>query len=86
MNFAKMLKDEMIQNPTVEVAPMVAILLSSNVEFNSAHVEGYTYETIGGNHSRIALQQIIQEGTAPSLEMYIQCTGLSVCTEGLQMS
>ena len=46
--FIECLKREMLLNPTLDVAPIVAlVILSDGEEFNSAHAEGYQYETIG---------------------------------------
>ena len=58
-HFVKCLKEEML---TTDVAPIVALVnLTEGEEFNPAHAEAYQYETIGGNHSRIALQEIATE-------------------------
>ena len=52
----------MVQNRTCDVAPIVVtVLLSDDEQFDIKHPEAYTYDTIGGNHSRIALQQLITE-------------------------
>ena len=52
----------MVQNRTCDVAPIVVTArLSDDEQFDFKHPEAYTYNTIGGNHSRIALQQLITE-------------------------
>lgn len=58
--FIERLKDEMKANPTSLVSPIVG-LLQSGQEFDKKHPQAYTYETIGGNNSRIALQELSQE-------------------------
>jgi hypothetical protein len=60
MKFVELLKTEMLSNPTADVAPIIGVLLHEN-DFDQSHAEAYKYETIGGNHTRIALQQIINE-------------------------
>ena len=60
--FIECLKHEMVQNRTCDVAPIVVtVRLSDDEQFDIKHLEAYTYDTIGGNHSRIALQQLITE-------------------------
>ena len=60
--FIECLKHEMLQNRTCDVAPIViTVRLSDDEQFDINHPEAYTYDTIGGNHSRIALQQLITE-------------------------
>ena len=52
----------MLSNRTIEVAPIIGLLrLTSDEKFLAADVEKYTYECIGGNHTRIALQQLLGE-------------------------
>ena len=47
-NFVQMLKQEMLDNPTLDVAPIIAlVILSENEEFSPSHAEAYKYETIG---------------------------------------
>ena len=70
MVFVHALKNEMLKNPLMEVAPIIGLLvLSEGENFIPAHCEAYSYETIGGNHSRIALQEILKEKSTPS-EVY----------------
>ena len=60
--FIECLKHEMLENRTCDVAPIVAtVRLSDDEQFDMKHPEAYTYDTICGNHSRIALQQLIKE-------------------------
>ena len=60
--FVKALKEEMKKNPSRLVSPIVGIpVLSSQQEFDQKHPNYYKYETIGGNHSRIALQELLDE-------------------------
>ena len=52
----------MLENKTCDVAPLVAtVRLLDDEQFDTKHPEAYTYETIGGNHSRIALTQLLKE-------------------------
>lgn len=56
-NFLQSLKNEMLTNPVKAVAPfLVLVQLEEGQQFDAHHTEAYRYETIGGNHSRIALQ------------------------------
>ena len=60
--FVARLKHEMLENKTYDVAPLVAtVRLLDDEQFDTKHPEAYTYETIGGNHSRIALTQLLKE-------------------------
>ena len=60
-NFIACLKNEMMLNKTNEVAPIIGIVQLHDEQFDPKHPEAFVYETIGGNHSRIALQQLIKE-------------------------
>ena len=56
------LKQEMLDNPFADVTPILCIAkLQPDENFNSSLKEAYLYETIGGNHSRAALQEILKE-------------------------
>lgn len=64
--FVHCLKQEMILNPTTDVAPFIGHLrLHQDENFDPLHPEAYTYETLGGNNSRVALMEIVEEN--PSL-------------------
>ena len=66
MLFVEALKEEMITNPLMEVAPIIGLLiLPEGEEFIPAHCAAYKYETIGGNHSRMALQEILKSQDNP---------------------
>ena len=54
------LKKEMLDNPTSDVQPMLCVVkLDKGQAFHPNLKERYRYETIGGNHSRIAMQQLL---------------------------
>lgn len=60
--FVDGLKKEMLANPTNDVAPMIGLLrVRKDEEFDSIHPEAYTYETLGGNNSRVALSELLDE-------------------------
>ena len=60
--FIESLKKEMVANPTSIVSPIVGVVqLRRDEIFDSRHPQGYIYETIGGNNSRIALQELVKE-------------------------
>lgn len=60
--FVDSLKKEMLLNPTMDVAPMIGLVcLRTGEEFDRLHPEAYTYETLGGNNSRTALSELLQE-------------------------
>ena len=53
------LKKEMQDNPTTLVSPLVGLVaLNSGDTYDNRHPNSYQYETIGGNNSRIALQEL----------------------------
>ena len=57
--FIDSLKKEMQDNPTTLVSPIVGLVsLNSGDEYDNRHPNSYEYETIGGNNSRIALQEL----------------------------
>ena len=58
----KALKLEMLDNPCNEVTPMICVAKVNEGEiFNQSLKDSYQYITIGGNHSRQALQELIRE-------------------------
>lgn len=58
--FISSLKHEMLTNLTGDVAPIVGLVrLKDGEAYDEAHPEAFIYETIGGNHSRIALQELL---------------------------
>ena len=59
------LKLEMIANNCTDVQPILCIADVRGEDFDVNSKEGYKYHTIGGNHSRQALQELIEE--KPSL-------------------
>lgn len=60
--FVECLKQEMLANPTTDVAPMIGLVrLQPGVVFDKLHPEAYTYETLGGNNSRTALAELLEE-------------------------
>jgi len=60
--FIEALKQEMLDNPLDDVQPILCIVqLKEKEKFESKMKEAYTYYTIGGNHSREALQQILSK-------------------------
>lgn len=62
MKYIDALKEEMLNNPTGNVAPIIGVVhLKEEEQFDKKHPEAYIYETIGGNHSRIALQQLLKD-------------------------
>lgn len=56
------LKAEMLENPTSDVQPILTIVkLDDGQSFDPNLKDGYKYETVGGNHSRQALQELLRE-------------------------
>ena len=54
----------MLNNPTSNVAPLIGVVhLKDDEEYDKKHPEAYVYETIGGNHSRIALRELLESNT-----------------------
>lgn len=61
------LKAEIQKNPTSDVQPIICILsLADGEVFDPTMKEGYFYETIGGNNSREAYKQLLEE--SPTLK------------------
>lgn len=59
--FVECLKHEMLANPTTDVAPMIGpVHLPPGVAFDNLRLEAYTYETLGGNNSRSALAEQLE--------------------------
>lgn len=60
--FIEGLKAEMMDNPTADVQPILALVrLKTGDVFDPKLKDGYVYETVGGNHSRQALQELLKE-------------------------
>jgi hypothetical protein len=60
--FVDCLKTEMLANPTTDVAPIIGhIRLPEGETYDEKHPEGYLYETLGGNNSRTALKELLEE-------------------------
>ena len=67
------LKLEMLENAFSDVQPILCIAqLKSGESFDKNLKEAYLYHTIGGNHSRQALQELLKE--RPYLEQNRQYT------------
>ena len=57
--FVESLKNEMRKKPTSSVTPITGVVyLHEGEAFNQNHASSCSYETIGGNHTRIALQEL----------------------------
>ena len=60
------LKENMVKNPSKDATPLVGmVVLKDGEEFDEKHKESYQYETLGGNNSRVALQQLLKESDDP---------------------
>ena len=55
------LKVEMIENNCSDVQPILCIVDLKGEDFDLNSKEGYQYFTVGGNHSRQALQELLKE-------------------------
>lgn len=73
--FIESLKEEMLENPTRDVQPLLCIVrLKNDEEFEEKLKEGYIYETIGGNNSREAIQQLLRDDSQlKKKKMYSHC-------------
>ena len=67
--FIDALKDEMLENPTRDVQPLLCIVRLKDGEAFDEKLKGYIYETTGGNNSQKAIQQLLSEN--PELRMTI---------------
>ena len=60
--FVQHLKKEMVENPTTDVAPLIGLLVLPEREvFDKLNPDAYMYETLGGNNSRTALDELCRE-------------------------
>lgn len=77
--FIARLKKEMLDNPIGDVQPILCVVnLPEGAEFQASPKEAYTYKSIGGNHSREALEQLLKEH--PHLKNKYIHTGCAQCT------
>ena len=61
-SYLKVLEERIRNAPRAIVAPLVAnIQLSDDDAFDENKMDCYTFEMIGGNHSRTVLQKLIEE-------------------------
>ena len=61
-SYLKVLEDRIRNAPCAIVAPLVAcIQLSEDETFNENDMDSYSFEMIGGNHSRTVVQKLIDE-------------------------
>ena len=61
-SYLKVLEERIRNAPHAIVAPLVAnIQLSGDDAFDENNMDCYTFEMIGGNHSRTVLQKLIEE-------------------------
>ena len=68
--FAHDLKENMLKNPSKDVTPLVGlVVLGDGEEFDEQRKESYMYETLGGNNSRVALQELVKESDDPRFRM-----------------
>lgn len=59
------LKQEIMENPCSDVTPILCVVdIEEGTTFQSDLKEAYTYITIGGNHSRQAFQELLDEKKA----------------------
>lgn len=64
--FVERLKAAMLENPSSDSAPIVALVqLDGEQDFDPDKSHTYAYETIGGNNSRQALQELNRECDYP---------------------
>ena len=77
--FIEMLKAEMLTNRMNEVSPIIGVVqLKSGELFHKENATSYMYECIGGNHTRIALQQLINENKSLASDKHCTCRSVSV--------
>jgi hypothetical protein len=61
-SYLKVPEDRIRNAPHAIVAPLVcSIQLSGDDQFNEDDMDSYTFEMIGGNHSRTVLQKLIDQ-------------------------
>ena len=61
-SFVQNLKIEMIKNPCLATTPILCVAdIGENCDFKENMKDIYSYITVGGNHSRQAFQEILEE-------------------------
>ena len=64
--FVEILKQTMIKKPTATYLPLVVNVVTTHAkEVILANLQNYSFEVIGGNHSRQAVQEILLRGDHP---------------------
>lgn len=77
--FVSTLKAEMLRNRTNEVAPIIGLLeLKEGEVFNKDKCDTYVYECIGGNHSRLAHQQILEDNPDLNTDRHFSHRSVSI--------
>ena len=68
--YVKNLKGELLRRPIPFGAPFLCIVkgIPDADQFDNYKLDGYVYETIGGNHRRLALQQILRDEGVQDVE------------------
>ena len=81
--FIDSLKQEMVQNPTSIVSPILGVLcLKKDEAFDKKLPASYNYETIGGNNSRIALQELeLEHPTEKMFQTRLVAVFIGLCDE-----
>ena len=69
----------MLKNRMNEVSPIIGLVqLKSDESFQKENATGYTFECIGGNHTQIALQQLINENKSLASDKHFTCQSVNV--------
>ena len=60
--FIDTLKKEILENVATPLSPIVGLAcIAAGDRYDTRHPQSYMYETIGGNNSRIALQELAKQ-------------------------
>ena len=70
----------MLQEASTSPYHVATVRLLDDEHFDTKHPEAYTYEMIGGNHSRIALTQLLKEKKELALDPKFFIRRVSVYT------
>ena len=73
VKFKDSLKGEILRRPVSFTSPLLCVIqgIQSKSEFDAKCIDSYVLETIGGNHRRLALQELLNDQTVEETDKNI---------------
>ena len=73
VKFKDSLKGEILRRPVSFTSPLLCVIqgIQSKSEFDAKCIDSYVLETIGGNHRRLALQELLNDQTVEETDKMI---------------